>query len=96
MESEWNVWVAGGGCGSWEWAESMGAVSRRWMWMESMGVASGCGCVSSGVPTFCSFFNNIYVYTLSALLGRNSVFFYALLRVLVTLERIKYSLYSNN
>ena len=40
MESGWNVWVwlAEGGCGLWEWVESMGVVSRRWMWVESMGV----------------------------------------------------------
>ena len=32
------MWSAGGGCGLWEWVESMGVVSRRWMWVESMGV----------------------------------------------------------
>ena len=32
------MWLAEGGCGKWEWVESMGVVSWRWMWSESMGV----------------------------------------------------------
>ena len=71
------MWLAGGGCGKWEWVESMGVVSRRWMWVESMGVVVRryidnlillipTPLVSvlfcSSIPTFCSLIKNIYIF----------------------------------